>query len=1308
MKSLVKNVLDLRQSKGKKSQNGVKKENLQSLSDETVQSIINRPKTDNSVFDNLVKDEKNWIQDYPQGREWRDIKDQVIDDRDYSSSFKSKLKTAQQFMQYLNLNKKAGLLGFSPVHEAQEKIFVELCKVILDEVVEELLFTLINDITSLKNRSLDLMSKMILNGITNINEGNKRYLKQTGKIALLRGATVDFTLNKNDFMGDQSRQEKMFDSTVVYDIDKLAVLRKLEENLSKERSKIFKPKIEKLHLFNASFPLDLVLQKLQARLEIDYWENVNFKPILPFHYDNNYGKITVVKQFSDPSFAELGSIVVAGTSLGRILVWKVTFNPNQQGSKPASPSRKSELKDNKNKSSRKTMPANRVSQGIELIASNEKQKGLDALPILDLKLPSALPNTIVAMNNKNIINVWNLQFILNEGRFDKEKIDFYDKNSSNMKSLLSLFNCFSYKKFNIIIHKVYSIFEDDLSYQPYFSLKNYELYPEQSKTSFQQFMENMQGQDSSAINPRTSTAEISATMGITEGTKRKLLHPSTTFKVEKEILLKEGKILKTTKDEERNFFIDRHVPVTFAHFRHLGFREGEPESILVGTNDGLIFKINLDLLGKLADDNPRQQHLSNIPVNSTKDEYPPTFVDKEFMNPNIAPDGFVLAIQNKNELQSNNNETKTTNLVFRELFKFHENPILILESFTVPPTTTTNNNELKNNFLQEMIISLDNSGKIALWKYSSDRFRGSAWFVPEMVKQFSFTAIDYEKVSESSYQEFDEKALNLVKILTPILIDKGGRPANQEEDKKNDPFTLPVNPVIPLKINSSTVYYPIYHSKEKNWIQYEIVEGQFKKSSVRATTNNGSPSPQHRKSSAFLIASGITADGKNISPRSASIADSPREGTILASKVASKLRNTVISTFNAKKAIKETVLKPKVVELDFIKAIITDDKTELILLFQKPSTDDKSYHFYSILTKNLTCSHPSCEVKLISDEIIIDFVVTSIFEETCSRNILLLTNRRILIYSFANEEITTKLTTKPLFTLQKVMKDFQIPDYFFPEKLCLCPSNKVLVIVSSKKPFLCFYQLDIKGMAILNTRDEIQSSLKENFENYGIPWYRSEDELRRIAVKTFSESASIATSGSIESLIEDIHEYAVSLALDGIIGKLEKEHEEFQKSVMKTFFKDNLGFIPPTTWPAPESQPNKQVEKRPLTVQSSDSSLSNESNKPTEEKKEPSEIGDSTERKKSASSEAANSENIEREEIELIMNEMIDRLEATQRLDFTVRKEIELIMNELIDRLRAKKELDLLIQEEIEQRSLAARVKEMSLMAKEDIRVVKE
>jgi hypothetical protein len=1303
MKSLVKNVLDLRQSKGKKSQNDVKKENLQSLSDETVQSIINRPKTDNSVFDNLVKNEKNWIQDYPQGREWRDIKDQVIDDRDYSSSFKSKLKTAQQFMQYLNLNKKAGLLGFSPVHEAQEKIFVELCKVILDEVVEELLFTLINDITSLKNRSLDLMSKMILNGITNINEGNKRYLKQTGKIALFRGATVDFTLNKNDFMGDQSRQDKMFDSTVVYDIDKLAVLRKLEENLSKDRSKIFKPKIEKLHFFNASYPLDPVLQKLQARLEIDYWENVNFKPILPFHYDNNYGKITVVKQFSDPSFANHGSIVVAGTSLGRILVWKVTFNTSQQGSKPASPSRKTELKDNKNNNpTRKTMPANRVTQGIELIAYNEKQKGLDALPILDLKLPSAQPNTIVVMNNKNIINVWNLHFILSDGRFDQEKMDFYDKNSSNMKSLFSLFNCFSLfdnKKFNIIIHKVYSIFEDDLSYQPYFSFKNYELYPEQSKTSFQQFMENLQGKDSSAINPTTSTAENSVTMGITETTKQKLLHPSTTFKVEQETLLKEGKILKTTKDEERNFFIDRHVPVMFAHFRHLGFREGEPESILVGTNDGLIFKINLDLLGKLADDNPRQ-HLSNIPVNSTKDEYLPTFIEKEFMNPNIAPDGFVLAIQNKNELKSNNNETKTTNLVFRELFKFHENPILIMESFTVPTTTTTSttfNNELKNNFLQEMIVSLDNSGKIALWKYSSDSFRGSAWFVPEMVKQFSFTAIDYEKVSESSYQEFDDKALNLVKILTPILIDTNGRPSNHEEDKKNDPFTLSVNPVIPLKINSSTVYYPIYHSKEKNWIQYEIVEGQFKKSSVRATANNGSPS--HRKSSAFLIASGITADGKNISPRSASIADSPREGTILASKVASKLRNTVVSTFNAKKAIKETVLKPKVVELDFIKAIITDDKTELILLFQKPSTDAKSYHFYSILTKNLTCSHPSCEVKLISDEIIIDFVVTSIFEETCSRNILLLTNKRILIYSFANEEITTKLTTKPLFTLQKVMKDFQLPDYYFPEKLCLCPSNKVLVIVSSKKPFLCFYQLDIKGMAILNTRDEIQSSLKENFENYGIPWYRSDEELRRIAVKTVSESASLATSGSIESLIEDIHEYAVSLALDGIIGKLEKEHEEFQKSVMKTFFKDNLGFVPPTTWPAPEPQPNKEEEKRPLTVQSSDSSLSSESNKPTEEKKEPSETAEAIKSTKS--------ENVERQEIELIMNEMIDRLQATQQPDLTVRREIEVIMNELIDRLQAKKELDLMNQEEIQQRSLVARLKEISLMNKEDIRIVK-
>jgi hypothetical protein len=588
-------------------------------------------------------------------------------------------------------------------------------------------------------------------------------------------------------------------------------------------------------------------------------------------------------------------------------------------------------------------------------------------------------------------------------------------------------------------------------------------------------------------------------------------------------------------------------------------------------------------------------------------------------------------------------------------------------------------------YLQEKIISLDSTGKLVLWDYSPNYFQGACWFVPEVIKQLSFQFMDFETVSEGVYQEFEEKKIDFSKLQC-ISIDETTKvipPAAEEEmphasDSPVKAANLIVAEVFPIQINKTSVFYPIYSEKEKKWIQYELFEGKFRRKSKRAAATQHGHST-HRKSSAFLIAAAAAGNAggggggsTNVSPRSPTLtntnSESPRDNPILASKVASKLRNTIQATFNQSKSYRENIVQPKIGEMEFMKAQITFDRTEILFLFYVPSTSNsnanqniKKYSIHSVLTRNLVCSHPSCQVQLFADEKILDFAATSVLEETFARNVFLLTDKRVLVYSFTNEEITTKLKTKPVLSKQKLVKDFQLPESFEPLKLLLCPSNKVLAITSNRKPFICIYHLEVKktksssprassppsspqqnknnvpflpslenpivakdkgeaDLLQISERDKLKQLLKKHQEEHKIPWIRSEEELKALAIKTFPEVTAV-TAATIESLLEDIHEYAVSVVLDGIIKKLEAEHEEFQKQVVKTFFDDNLGFIPPTTWPLPlvsdenshsgsiktdsskQSRPASRSEPKVILVEpKSTESKENEENKEKEEK----------------------------------------------------------------------------------------------------------
>lgn len=124
---------------------------------------------------------------------------------------------------------------------------------------------------------------------------------------------------------------------------------------------------------------------------------------------------------------------------------------------------------------------------------------------------------------------------------------------------------------------------------------------------------------------------------------------------------------------------------------------GRNPSVMVGTEGGDVLKINMDF---------RVNDIDAPIVNL------PPFVTAEFVLPQNAPD-VVLAPANRQ---------RKGNRVYRELFFYHKSPIVFMG--VLKRTTDT-------------IITIDEDGHVALWKYSDEYFGGTATFRPFMTRRLS-------------------------------------------------------------------------------------------------------------------------------------------------------------------------------------------------------------------------------------------------------------------------------------------------------------------------------------------------------------------------------------------------------------------------------------------------------------------------------------------------------------------------------------------------------------------------------------------
>lgn len=1114
------------------------------------------------TFDDLILREKEWLNEYPQGKEWRDLNDRVIDDREFGDEFRVKWKYAKLFMEHYQMKASLRMSSGQTYSEKKEVLGLEIGRDLLDEVIDEIIKDVYLNFIKMEEKALDLLSKIVLNGVMDINDGNRRYLRNSGKIALLRGICSDLATNKNNVLENFAGQRELYESCIVAGLEELYVMKKANkrptENKPKKLRQPLSKEIEKIYLYNASHPISSKSVRQQIEKERLYWECVDFTP-LSFKYDHNkFGKITVTKIFSDAMNPEnRGSIIVSATDNGRLLAWKVSrssSNPSENNS-------------------------------IDLIASNEKQKGKDKLPIIDFKIPMVSPNTIITMNQEQMIYIWNLKFIFDDEKFLQKQEEFNKSHQSQKKSSLAgLFSCFSMfsgpnnRKFEIIIEKVFTINADDLSFQPYYSSSSLSLYPTTERNALQKVILSLN----------------LSSMGGSNYTEEALITEKNKALEEKD---KEAAALANSKSnlifslQKNSALIDRKLCTSFCCFRSVSKVEGEPESIIIGTHDGTVIKLNLDVLSERS---LSQVSTSSSEINQSNNLRPSYFVDKEFVNPNVAPEGFILATH---ENQNNSSEIISFrfNQVFREIFHFHEASIMLLE--TIHEGTE-----------KEKIISLDANGNLAMWNYLPKYFQNACWFTPEKKRQLSYEIVEFTISSEKHRpadhgaireipRDFDFDSLQCILVNDKPEIEgivsavssprmeeakkekEEGSPekvldGSFQDNHKADSFTV-------VSIDQSFLYYPIYSHEEDRWIQYEVLEGTFRKRARRFSSSN-SPRWKSPGTTSFiddqatLSVSPRTASSSAASPLAENtIQNNPQENQTLASKVVQRLRNTIISNLNQKRALRKHYVDPIIKNLKLVKSEITDDGLELVLLLtensnntekrnrsKNDSTEDNSIYLCSIILDSLLCQQPYIKILLQKGEVVKDFAVGSLLSEPLSRPVYFLTNQRVLIYSLiSGSEMTDFVETK--VTKQRVEKEFQLHHRATFEKITVCPSNKVFILTTSRPPFFCVYRIRCE----LPPHSPLLLSFPTLTTQFLPPWHRSERELRLVAVTTAEFLEASTVTSLTGSILDDLHEYAISLTIDNIIKKLENDHADFAKSVMKTFYQDNLGFIEPITWP---------------------------------------------------------------------------------------------------------------------------------------------
>ena len=189
-------------------------------------------------------------------------------------------------------------------------------------------------------------------------------------------------------------------------------------------------------------------------------------------------------------------------------------------------------------------------------------------------------------------------------------------------------------------------------------------------------------------------------------------------------------------------------------------------SFLLGFVDGDIVKYNMNNISPVVD-----SHIL----------YPDQpAVEKEYIHPQAGPKGFILTAGKMDQKGCT---------VYREIFHYHKCKVIFLDVLCFETAAS--------------MISVDVSGKVAVWKYDKDLFCGKYWYCPLATLRLDFNYRIYDVKKDSKQQDPSPEQLMQLQLRL-----------------------RKVNSIQQAEKNITEVFYPLYSREEDVWLQFscDLVE----------------------------------------------------------------------------------------------------------------------------------------------------------------------------------------------------------------------------------------------------------------------------------------------------------------------------------------------------------------------------------------------------------------------------------------------------------------------------------------------------
>jgi hypothetical protein len=203
---------------------------------------------------------------------------------------------------------------------------------------------------------------------------------------------------------------------------------------------------------------------------------------------------------------------------------------------------------------------------------------------------------------------------------------------------------------------------------------------------------------------------------------------------------------------------------------------GQQLAVVIGSAQGDIVKINIDAMSQT--DRGRILSPCHRP-----------FVAKEYVRPDLAPKGFVLQAGRPDA-------SPRGHQVQRELFHFHKSKVVHLEAFYHQVSG---------------LISIDERGQLAVWKYEQSLFCGKVWFKPLSTMNLNFVVRDF--ITLGRYEEVPAPLATVESLLRARIRSRG---------------------VVEGGIVYSETYYPLAAALEEEKEEEEGVMLQYKCDTVES------------------------------------------------------------------------------------------------------------------------------------------------------------------------------------------------------------------------------------------------------------------------------------------------------------------------------------------------------------------------------------------------------------------------------------------------------------------------------------------